>query len=121
MSNPYEETARLKKAYKIADQLQASFAKVDTDLPLSEVMEVANIEVWHAAARKAGTNKPGEDTRQLVIHILQGREKAAHPDYDVFDDLAKSQGRDLDKPLTERAKDKVHEMKASGHRVRSGR
>lgn len=70
VTNPHEEAARLRKAYKLADCAQAH------ELPL-ELLEEAGDDFWKTCAEQAGCNPPSRATIDLVISIVRKRSAAA--------------------------------------------
>lgn len=67
--NDYKLSARVTKAAKIADHLDA----VEVT---AEQMEAGNELTWMYAAQLADVNEPSEETRKLVLQMLRSRAAA---------------------------------------------
>jgi len=68
--NPFEETARLEKALKLADFLQ-----FEVGIANSKVARSLKDFQWKLAAAAARVKEPSALTREKVVEILARREK----------------------------------------------
>ena len=74
--NPHETSARLAKATKLADIIQAT--RMRSEEIERGIVEHPDLvaEMWLAVAQEAGVPKPSETTQKLVLELLKAREKA---------------------------------------------
>lgn len=74
----HEAARRLEKAIVLADTIAWTVRLTlgKSELP-SEIAEHLDDMAWRLVAKKAGTRKPSEQTRELAIKILQDREALA--------------------------------------------
>jgi hypothetical protein len=83
-NNRYEEAGRFRKATAIATVLECQGVTAERAADL-------NPAAWLVAAKAANVNNPSEQTQQLVVIVLQERERLANTD--PFDGLPNQEGQ----------------------------
>lgn len=85
--NPYGKVARLKKAHKLADFLDAKF--VDMSEEYRKALSEMGDAWWTALALEVGVNPPSQETVELVLGILEDRSDVSDP----FEGLGNRKGQ----------------------------
>ena len=76
MATPHEEAARRKKALRLVTAIDASLAKLQTDIVSEfafQMVEAFGDREWAAVATTSGCNPPSEQTRDLVLDVYRER------------------------------------------------
>lgn len=84
MGNAHEDSARLRKAYKLADAVSTLNVRHDDYRVDAAVLANFDVAGWAILAELAGTKFPSERTQELVIDILKERELGERIAGDIF-------------------------------------